>query len=125
VRRRLRLAMRKAQERRRNGRHPKEKYQNEPSVSARYTSFPLRIFTGVALVPLRNTIIERPEKYRFLRRRLGGEIGTVPERRISWSGGKKTDETKKKPKISYVRHIKKGLILSENDPPKTVIRQKC
>jgi hypothetical protein len=84
----------------------------------------LRIFTGIALVPLRNTIIERPEKYRFLRRRLGGEIGTVPERRISWSGGEKTDETKKKPKISYVRHIKKGLILSENDPPKTVIRLK-
>ena len=97
MRRRLHLATMKARERRRTVGIRMKKYQNEPSASARKTSFPLRTFTGIALVALPNTIVERPEKYRFLRHRLGGEIGTVPERRISWSGGKKSDETKQKP----------------------------
>ena len=87
--RRLHLATMKARERRRTVGIRMKKYQNEPSASARKTSFPLRTFTGIALVALPNTIVERPEKYRFLRHRLGGEIGTVPERRISWSGGEK------------------------------------
>ena len=100
MRRRLHLATMKARERRRTVGIRMKKYQNEPSASARKTSFPLRTFTGIALVPLPNTIVQRPEKHRFLRPSLGGEIGTVPERRISWSGGKKTDKTKQKPKLS-------------------------
>ena len=89
MRRRLYRATRKARERRRTVGIRMKNYQNEPSASARKTSFPLRIALVAALAPLRNTVIERPEKCRFLRPRLGGEIGTVPERRISWSGGKK------------------------------------